>query len=188
MTVINKREFLTNEFTPLLKKLSPDTAPNFGLMTSQHMVEHLIGALQSTIVKFEGERENPANEKQLGMQQFIRSGSVITHKPSDKTAADLPALKNASLDAAIALVPKAVQDLYIFKITTLTINLMPFIWVRCYMKMLSYFISCISNIIFGSLDYLKSTHENKTVGDFKFPIANHLQAIPEYRPPAPKLR
>lgn len=112
---MNKRDFLINEFTPLLKKLSPDTAPNFGLMTSQHMIEHLIGALQSTIVKHEGERENPANENQLGMQKFIRSGSVITHKPSDKTKADLPALTNASLEAAIALVPKAVQDFYDFQ-------------------------------------------------------------------------
>lgn len=115
MTATNKREFLTDEFTPLLKKLSSDSAPNFGLMTPQHMVEHLIGAINSAVVKYEGERENPATKPQLGMQQFIKSGSVITHKPSDKTAADLPALNHASLEEAIALVPKAVEDFYAFQ-------------------------------------------------------------------------
>lgn len=31
-----------NEILELLKKLNPETAPQFGIMTPQHMVEHLI--------------------------------------------------------------------------------------------------------------------------------------------------
>lgn len=112
---MSKRDFLTNEFTPLLEKLSTDTKANFGLMTPQHMVEHLIGAIESATGKYEGERENPATEQQLGMQQFIKSGCVLSHRPSDKTKADLPLLKHASLEEAIALVPKAVQKYYAFQ-------------------------------------------------------------------------
>lgn len=60
-------------------------------------------------------RENPATEQQLGMQKFIKSGSVLSHRPSDKTKADLPTLKHASLAEAISLVPKAVQKYYAFQ-------------------------------------------------------------------------
>lgn len=112
---MSKRDFLTNEFTSLLEKLSPDTKGNFGLMTPQHMVEHLIGSIESAIGKYEGERENPPTEQQLGMQGFIKGGCVLSHRPSDKTTADLPALKHASLEEAIALVPDAVQRYYAFQ-------------------------------------------------------------------------
>jgi len=112
---MNKRDFLTNKFAPLLQKLSPETEANFGLMTPQHMVEHLIGAIDSAVGKYEGERENPPNERQLGMQKFIKSGSVLSHKPSDKTKADLPPLKYDSLEKAISHIPKAVQKYYDFQ-------------------------------------------------------------------------
>ncbi len=115
MSSNNKRDFLTNQFPELIKTLSSDTKANFGLMTPQHMVEHLIGALGSAVTKYEGERENPPSKGQLGMQQFIKSGSVITHKPSDKTSADLPALKYTSLEEAISNVPGAVQKYYAFQ-------------------------------------------------------------------------
>ena len=112
---LTKRDFLTTEFPKLLNNLSPNSKANFGLMTPQHMVEHLIGAIESATEKYEGEREKPATEQQLGMQQFIKSGCVLSHRPSDKTKADLPPLKHASLEEAISLVPKAVQKYYAFQ-------------------------------------------------------------------------
>lgn len=110
-----KRDFLNHKFPELLKTLSSDTKANFGLMTPQHMVEHLIGALGSATTKFEGERIQPATEQQLGMQKFIQSGSVLVHRPSTKTKADLPPLKYASLEEAISKVPEAVQNYYAFQ-------------------------------------------------------------------------
>lgn len=115
MTTINKREFLLSEFPELLKNLSPEREGNFGLMTPQHMVEHLIGAIESATVKYKGERENPPTEQQLGMQKFIKSGCVLSHRPSDKTKADLPPLKYATIEEAISLVPKAIQKFYAFR-------------------------------------------------------------------------
>ena len=115
MTLINKRrDFLTTEFPELLNTLNPETEKNFGLMTPQHMVEHLVKAMESATVKYEGERESPATEKQLGMQQFIKSGSVLSHRPSDKTTADLPPLRYDTLEEAISHMPKAVQEFYDF--------------------------------------------------------------------------
>lgn len=111
---MTKREFLQNKFPKLLKNLSPDRKGNFGLMTPQHMVEHLIGAIKSAAVKHEGERLNPPSERQIGMQKFIQSGSVLSHRPSDKTKADLPELKHASLEDAVELIPGAVQEYYDF--------------------------------------------------------------------------
>lgn len=115
MTATNKREFLMHEFPKLLKFLSTETKGNFGLMAPQHMVEHLIGAVESATEKYEGERENPATEQQLGMQQFIKNGCILSHRPSDKTKADLPPLKHTSLEEAISLVPKAVKQFYDFQ-------------------------------------------------------------------------
>ena len=114
MGTINKKKFLTNEFPRLLNSLSPETKANFGLMTPQHMIEHLVKAIESATVQYEGERESPANEQQIGMQQFIKSGSVLSHRPSDKTKADLPPLDYSSIEEAISHIPKAVQDFYDF--------------------------------------------------------------------------
>ena len=115
MSVNRKRDFFTYTFPELLNRLNPDTESKFGLMTPQHMVEHLVRALESATVKYEGERENPATEQQLGMQKFIKSGSVLSHRPSDKTKADLPPLNCASLEEAISYIPKAVQKFYAFQ-------------------------------------------------------------------------
>lgn len=114
MTTVDKRQYLINELPKLLENLKADTAPNFGLMTAQHMVEHLLWVIKSTAKKYEGERENPPNKRQLGFQKFIKNGCHIQHRPSDKTKADLPALKYSSLEEAISFMPEAIQRFYNF--------------------------------------------------------------------------
>lgn len=114
MTTSNRKTFLINEVPKILKNLRADTKGNFGLMTPQHMVEHLIWTIKSTAKKYEGEREAEATKGQLGFQKFVKSGCVMQHRPSDKTIADLPALKYNSLEEAIANIPAAVQRYYDF--------------------------------------------------------------------------
>lgn len=111
MTANNKKQFLRKELPELLKKLEANTKANFGLMTPQHMIEH-IAMVVKTSVKRSGEPENPPTPKQLGFQKFIAKGAVFKHYPSDKTKADLPALKYASLEEAIAQVPVATERFY----------------------------------------------------------------------------
>ena len=114
MTKTNKRDFLSKEVPEILKKLKAETEGHFGLMTSQHMVEHLIWTIKSMAKKYDGERELQASKGQLGFQKFVKSGSVIQHRPSDKTKADLPPLKYGSLEEAISFIPASVQRFYDF--------------------------------------------------------------------------
>ena len=102
MTATNKKDFLLNDMHVLLDNLTPEKEGNFGLMTPQHMVEHIISVLKNTTIKYEGERESPANPRQLGFQKFIKGGCVLKYRASDKTKADLPTLKYDSLEAAVA--------------------------------------------------------------------------------------
>jgi len=114
MTETNKRDFLINELPKFLKKLTPEKEGNFGLMTPQHMVEHLVVVIKTTAKKYEGDRESVPNERQVGFQKFIRNGAVLKHRPSDKTKADLPPLKYSSLEEALSHMPEAVQRFYDF--------------------------------------------------------------------------
>lgn len=107
----NKKEFLTQQVPDLLKKLNADTAPAFGLMTPQHMVEHLTWVVKSSIKRY-GEPVDPPTKGQLGFKRFIEKGAILKHKPSDKTKADLPELKYNSLEEAAAQIPVAVDRFY----------------------------------------------------------------------------
>ncbi|RMG77488.1 MAG: hypothetical protein D6714_19760 [Bacteroidetes bacterium] len=108
---MSKRAFLENELPALLAQLKPDAEPRFGLMTPQHMVEHLTWTIKSSI-KRNGEPQNPPTEKQLGFQKFIKNGAVLQHRPSNKTKADLPPLRYGSLEEAAARIPEAVARFY----------------------------------------------------------------------------
>lgn len=107
----SKKEFLINDVKELLKKLNPDSEPAFGLMTAQHMVEHLSWTLKGC-TKRVGEVENPPTKGQLGFQRFIEKGAIFEHRPSDKTKADLPALKFENLEHAIEQVVVAIERFY----------------------------------------------------------------------------
>lgn len=107
----SKKDFLTKGVLELLKNLKADTEPSFGLMTAQHMVEHLSWTLK-VCTKRVGEVENPPTKRQLGFQKFIENGAIFQHRPSDKTKADLPELKFESLEKAIAQVEIAIERFY----------------------------------------------------------------------------
>ena len=106
-----KKTFLTSEVMDLLNQLKSDTQPNFGLMTAQHMVEH-ISYLPKTSVKRYGEPEGEPTKRQLGFKKFIANGAVFQHRPSDKTKADLSALKYGSLEEAIEQVAIGIKRFY----------------------------------------------------------------------------
>ncbi|MEZ4883886.1 MAG: DUF1569 domain-containing protein [Chitinophagales bacterium] len=111
MTATTKKEFLTQELPELLKGLQIDTEANFGLMTPQHMIEHIAYVVKMSI-KRTGEPENPPTKGQLGFKKFIANGAILQHRPSDKSKADLPELKYSSLEKALEQVPIAVERFY----------------------------------------------------------------------------
>ena len=111
MTEVTKKQFMTEEVKELLKNLKPDTEPRFGLMTPQHMIEHLTWTLKSA-TKRNGEPSGEPTKSQLGFQRFLNKGAKFEHRPSDKTKADLPALKYESLEDAIEQIPVAINRFY----------------------------------------------------------------------------
>lgn len=113
MTTTTKRSFLLEKVPSLLNTLHVDTKPTFGLMTPQHMVEHLTWIIKSSVKNF-GEPPAEPTKGQLGFKRFIEKGAVFQHRPSDKTVDDLPPLKYASLEEALAQIPIAVARFYNF--------------------------------------------------------------------------
>ena len=111
MTTTDKKSFLTKEVLPLLKTLKPEAEPSFGLMTAQHMVEHLTYVTKSSS-KRNGEPEGEPTERQLRFKGFIEKGAIFKHYPSEKTKADLNPLKYGYLAEAIEQIPVAIDRFY----------------------------------------------------------------------------
>ena len=111
MTEVTKKQFMTEQVMELLKNLKPDTEPRFGLMTPQHMIEHLTWTLKSAS-KRKGEPPAEPTKSQLGFQRFIDKGAVFEHRPKGKTKADLPPLKYSSLEEAVGQIPIAINRFY----------------------------------------------------------------------------
>jgi len=108
---LDRRKFMLEDVPALLSSLDPDTEPRFGLMTAQHMVEHILNDGKYMYHRL-GEPDGPPTEKQLGFQKFIDNGVQMKHRPSDKTKADLPDLKFESMEAAVAEVSDLVKKFY----------------------------------------------------------------------------
>jgi len=107
----DKREFLTMQVPQLLTNLTDSAEAKFGLMTPQHMVEHLTWVTKSSLTRH-GEPEAEPTDSQMYFRKFMDKGAVFKHRPTEKTAADLPKLKYGSLAEAVEQVPDAVDRLY----------------------------------------------------------------------------
>lgn len=105
------QKFLVTEMPQRLAKLTEDTPAKFGLMTPQHMVEHLV-LMTKISVKQYGDPTAEPTEGQLKFKKFIEKGAHFEHRPSNKTAADLPDLKYGSLQEAIDSYPKGISGFY----------------------------------------------------------------------------
>lgn len=105
------KKYLINTVPELLKQLKADNEPAFGIMTAQHMVEHLIWVTNSS-VKDMGPAPEQLSEKQLGFVKFIEKGANFKHRPTEKRREDLDPPRMENIDAAIKNIPEAIQRLY----------------------------------------------------------------------------
>jgi len=103
------KDFLSKELPTKLRTLSGDQAPNFGLMTAQHMVEHLIFTTKS-IAKRRGEPEAELNKSQQYFRKFIDAGAPFEYRP--KEGAELQELRSANIEEAIQGLEKAIEQFY----------------------------------------------------------------------------
>jgi len=106
-----QKTFLTTEMPERLSKLTEATPAKFGLMTPQHMVEHLILMTKVSVRRY-GDVENPPTEGQQKFKKFIQNGAKFEHRPSNKTSDDLPKLKYSSLQEAIDNYPAGIEGFY----------------------------------------------------------------------------
>ncbi len=111
MTQIDHQQFLTREVPKLLQQLTKDTQASFGLMTAQHMVEHLTVSIKVATKRKEAPA-GPPTERQLGFKRFVEKGAIFKYRPSTKTKADLPELKYGSFEEAIAQIQPAIDRFY----------------------------------------------------------------------------
>jgi len=112
MVSTDKKEFLTNQVPELLKALQADAEPIFGLMTAQHMVEHLVWVTKSSL-KQVGEPPAEPLDSHHYFRKFLSKGAKFKHRPKEgKTRDDLPKLKYNNLAEAVAEVPNAISRIY----------------------------------------------------------------------------
>lgn len=112
MTVsLNKKEFLIDQVPEFLKQLTPESTANFGLMSAQHMVEHVILTTKGTSRR-QGEVPAEPTKGHLGFARFIENGAKFEYRPSSKTKDDLPPLKYGSLEEAVSHVKPSLEAFY----------------------------------------------------------------------------
>lgn len=113
MTSTAQKSFLQNDLISLLGNLTVDTAPSFGLMTPQHMVEHLTWIIKSSVKDY-GEAPEEPSKGQLRFKQFIEKGAIFKHFPKDASEAKIAKLKYDSLEEALVQIPIAIARFYDF--------------------------------------------------------------------------
>ena len=96
----------------MLERLNAEAKPAFGVMTPQHMLEHLIWVTKSSIKNY-----GPApdiSELSKGAKkfmQFVESGAPMKYIEKNATPDDLNDLRLESIDAAKEGVSKAIDRL-----------------------------------------------------------------------------
>lgn len=102
-------KFLSEEFPTIIKQLSADAEPAWGLMTPQHMVEHLIVVYKMSI----GRIRLPivsASEDHPRLKAYLMKDSPMRRSvPSPTGKNELQPLRSASLDEAVDKVVKETE-------------------------------------------------------------------------------
>ena len=105
---------LTDNYLTLLNKLDPQQKPLWGKMTPQHMVEHLILAVQMGNGKLKLECFNPP-EKIPTLKRFLMSSRPMPKLfVNPVIGEDLIPLENSSLLEAIEKLKNEIDDYVIF--------------------------------------------------------------------------
>ncbi len=103
------KDYLTKELPAQLRTLAGTQAPNFGIMTAHHMVEHLI-YVTKTMSRRKGEPEAELNKSQRYFRKFVDAGCPFEYRPRE--GAKVNDLRTASIEEAIQLFETATQTFY----------------------------------------------------------------------------
>ncbi len=95
-------DFFKKELIDKLNTLTPNTKPNWGIMSAQHFVEHIIGAWLISNGRFAIDRKN-SKEEMKERREFLFSNKEFPKgfdRP-DAPKGKLPQLRKANLQEAI---------------------------------------------------------------------------------------
>ena len=105
---------LINKYLELLNELEPQQKPLWGKMTPQHMVEHLILAVQMSNGKLKLECFNPS-EKMPSLKRFLMSGQPMPKLfVNPVIGEDLRPLECLSFNEAIEKLKNEIDDHVLF--------------------------------------------------------------------------
>ena len=105
---------LINKYLELLNEFEPQQKPLWGKMTPQHMVEHLILAVQMSNGKLKLECFNPP-EKVPSLKRFLMSSRPMPKLFINPVIGeDLRPLEYSSLEEAIEKLKKEINDYILF--------------------------------------------------------------------------
>jgi len=103
-----------NKFIKLIKNLTPDTKPLWGIMSTQHMIEHLILAVQQSNGKLTVECFN-SSEKLPMLKRYLMSNRPLPQGFVNPYIGEgLLPLIFSNLEEAITELEKEVNDYYDF--------------------------------------------------------------------------
>jgi len=103
------KNFMTTDLYVQLSTLKSDQAPNFGVMTAHHMVEHLIFVTKS-MTKRRGEPSGELNKSQMYFRKFLDNGCPFEYRP--KEDAKVNDLRTANISEAIEGLKAANDQFY----------------------------------------------------------------------------
>lgn len=98
---LRNKDFVLQELAPMLRTLEGTQAPNFGLMTAQHMVEHLVWVTKVMSRRIGEPEGGEATKSQLYFKKFVTKGCPFEYRPKDDRNTDLKPLKYGSMEEAL---------------------------------------------------------------------------------------
>ena len=104
------KSFLTKELPRQLRNLAADQAPNFGMMTAHHMVEHLVYVTKVMMKRIGEPTGGELSKNQQYFRNFIDNGCPFKHRPREGET--LKDLRTANIEEAIQLLEGANERFY----------------------------------------------------------------------------
>lgn len=107
----NYTQYIQQDALEILNNLQVDQKPNFGIMSPQHMVEHLSVSFKSSTKSY-GEAPESPTEQHESFKKFIFSDHPFD--PSNPDKSKLEALRFENLDQAKEDLAKSIDRFYTF--------------------------------------------------------------------------
>jgi hypothetical protein len=97
-----KADFLKHRLVPLLKKIPSDTAPAWGKMTLQQMIEHFADSTRIASGKTVYTEIHTPEERLEKMREFLMSEKPFKENTANPLLPEIPApVKNPSIELAL---------------------------------------------------------------------------------------